>query len=120
MTYSSLSDGTLASTLAKYDLLERDRDAPKIKAAAIALAENLANQGVFRSVPGADLETTNRRRREKKLQLEADLAEILKAKRAGLLIRNGPYRCNRCKWIHEKALGSCELCGATAGFTEAV
>lgn len=110
-------EDAMASTLAEYERLERNRDA---LAAAIALAESLANQGIFRRAPGADLETTNRRRREKKLQLEAELAKILEAKRTGLLIRKGPYRCNRCSWIHEKAWGSCELCGATTGFTEAV
>jgi hypothetical protein len=61
----------------------------------------------------------NLRRRKLKAELEANLEAVLIAKRAGL-VRDGPYRCNRCKWIHDGATGPCELCGAEDGYTEAV
>lgn len=89
------------------------------KAAAVELAEKLAREGNFKAIVGADLATVNLRRREMKMKLEVNLEEVLEAKRAGL-VRAGPYRCNRCSWIHERTIVPCNLCGASDGFTEAV
>lgn len=99
--------------------IEWQRGSKARAAAAVELAEKLARDGNFKAMPGADLATVNLRRREMKVKLEANLDQVLKAKRAGL-VRTGPYRCNRCQWIHERATGPCDLCGASDDYTEAV
>ncbi len=82
-----------------------------------AMAEGAASERA-RKKRDAKRNAMNLRRRQLKAELEANLEVVLKAKQGGLL-RDGPYRCNRCKWIHEIAVGPCELCGAEDGYTEA-
>ena len=89
------------------------------KASAVEYADQLAREGNFKFMPGADLETVNLRRREMKAKLEANLLLVLRSKRAGL-VRAGPYRCNRCKWISEVMSEPCALCDSNDGYTEAV